>query len=128
MKNGPGLCEVYDCIKGDPGQSMWDDHIRRIDYDVVLTKEPGDSELSDYDVEVLTGLAKKHRDDDWGTMIDIVHQLREWRDPAKLNKKTVPLPASEILRADGADEETIAKVAKEANYHAAVGRLLRNCA
>jgi uncharacterized phage-associated protein len=126
MKNGPVLGDVYDCIKGDPGQSMWDDHIDRVGtYDLVLKKEPGDSELSDYDVEILTDLANKHRNDDWRTMIDVVHQLPEWRDPQKLNRKTVPLPASEILRAVGAAEETIAKVAEETNYHAAVERLFR---
>jgi len=129
MKNGPVLSEVYDCIKSEPtAKSTWDMHIERNGTFLVLKKEPGDSELSDYDVEILTRLAKKHRGDHFGRMIDIVHKLPEWRDPEKLNRKMIPLPASEILRAAGQNEEAIAKVAEEANYHAAVGRLLRNCA
>jgi uncharacterized phage-associated protein len=126
MKNGPVLTEVYDCIKGEPSESVWDAHIERVGaFDVVLKKHPGDSELSDYDVQVLQDIAKRHCDDNFGNMIDIVHQLPEWSNPEKLNRKTLPIPVSEILRAAGKDEETIAKVADDTNYHAAVDRLLR---
>lgn len=125
MSNGPVLSEVYARInKRSPGNSIWNEYIDRIgQYDVVLRQNPGDSELSDYDVEVLTDLAVKHRDHDYNTMISIVHQLPEWHDPKKFGKKSVSLPASEILRAVGANDETIAKVAEATNYHAAVERL-----
>ncbi len=72
------LSEVYDCIKGDPSGSISDQHIEKDGYELVLVKEPGDSELSDYDEDLLNDLAKKHLNDDYSRMIDIVHELPEW--------------------------------------------------
>ena len=123
MENGPVLSEVYNCIKQEPARPLWDEHIARDGrYDVRLIKEAFDDQLSDYDVTVLKDLSTRHRCDDCWRMIDIVHGLREWRDPKPA--RVAPLPASEILRANGVDEETIRALAKQREYFAEVKRIL----
>lgn len=124
MANGPVLSEVYDCIKGEPSGSIWDAHIARIGhYNVALLKNPGDSELSDYDVMVLQGLAEKHRRDNYSRMITIVHGLPEWRHPKPA--KVATLRPTDILLAEGESPEVISAIAKQAAYHQAVDGLVR---
>ena len=122
MANGPVLSEVYNCIKGEPSRSFWDEHIVKDEYDVRLVKEPGDDQLSEYDVEVLRTLATKHRNDSYSRMIDIVHKLREWRDPEPC--KVVPLPAADILRASNIDDDEIDDLAQQNEYFSSVKREL----
>ena len=106
MASGPVLSEVYACIKSRPARPAWDEHIvREGRFDVRLIKDPGDDELSDYDVRLLKELTVKHQCDDYSRMISIVRLLGEWHDPAP--EKVMPLPAAEILRVEGETEATI---------------------
>jgi len=122
MAAGPVLSEVYECIKSEPDHGWWDRHIRTEEYNVHLVEDPGDDQLSDYDVGVLTELAEKYKGASYSHMIDVVHALPEWRDPQP--NKVRSLPAADVLRAAGEDEETIAEHAQNSSYHAAVRRIL----
>ncbi|MCL2725226.1 MAG: Panacea domain-containing protein [Polyangiaceae bacterium] len=83
MKNGPVLSEVYECIKEDRNDGLWDQYIvTEGRYDIRLLEDPGDGELSDFDVDVLTDLAKRYARYSYSMMIDVVHELPEWTDPA----------------------------------------------
>lgn len=106
MDNGPVLSAVYDCIKERPRSfSVWQEYFRKAGYDVELTADPGDGELSDYDVDVLNQQYQKHQAADYSEMIDFVHDLPEWEDPSP--NKSAPLSYEEILRAADVPQETI---------------------
>jgi len=105
MKNGPVLSEVYDCIKGSGQHCFWDAHIATDGFDIRLLNPAGDSHLCDFDVEVLSELAEQYADASFSTMIDVVHELPEWSDPAPA--KVAPLHAADVLRVLGYDEEAI---------------------
>jgi uncharacterized phage-associated protein len=122
MANGPVLSEVYECIKCEPGSGLWDCHVRTDGYDVELLADAGDDQLSDYDVQILTELAEKYRDVSYTKLITVAHQLPEWRHPEPA--KVASLPAVDVLRAVGEDDETIAGQAKQNAYVSAVRRLL----
>jgi len=122
MAKGPVLSEVYDRVKAKRTHPVWDRYIVKDGFDVKLVLSPGGGELSDYDVDGLTSLAAKHRGDSWCRMIDIVHELKEWRDPTP--QKMAPLSPSDILRAEGVDESVIADLARQNEYFAEVGKLL----
>jgi uncharacterized phage-associated protein len=114
MEHGPLASDVYDCIKGSGRHPTWAEHIqRKDDYDVVLVKDPGDDELSDFDVALLTKLFKSYRRYSYSGMIDIVHRLGEWENPGASSK---PLPVEDILRAAGADDEEVGDV-ERINLH-----------
>jgi uncharacterized phage-associated protein len=126
MANGPVLSEVYNCIKGEVevADSLWDHCIRTQGYNVELVEDPGDDQLSDYDVGVLTDLAKKYKRVSYTHLIDVVHGLPEWKHPKPA--KVAPLPAADILRAVGENDEAISDRAKRAKYLAAVDRLIHS--
>lgn len=107
MTNGPVLSAMYDCIKGTRSDcASWKKHFRRAgDYDVALAGDPGDSELSDYEVRLLTALAEKYRDRTFGSMIDECHSLPEWKDPGKGRRED--LAYEQILGANQVSEETV---------------------
>lgn len=92
MKKGPLHSEVYDLIQGDhEGDPVWDQFIKVDGYDIMLSSDPGDSELSDYEVELLTRVAKDYKDiDEWDT-VRITHSFPEW-------KKTYPDPDENTSR------------------------------
>lgn len=104
MKNGPLASDVYHCIKQDSAHQVWADHIRKEGYDVVLVKDPGDEELSDFDVKLLTELFDRYKAYSYSRMIDVVHGLKEWEDPGATS--TVLAPET-ILRGAGATDAEI---------------------
>jgi uncharacterized phage-associated protein len=125
MANGPVLIEVYKCIKGEPSDSYWDQHIASVGpYDVELLKVPGDETLSDYDVDLLVELAKKHFHDDYSRMIDVVHALDEWDHPRP--NKVKPLPAQKILAVEDVPQEDINALVNKRNYIGEVEALLES--
>ncbi|MCL2726679.1 MAG: Panacea domain-containing protein [Polyangiaceae bacterium] len=105
MPLGPVLSEVYECIKEDSTGGLWDQYIVTKGRDIHLIKDPGDGELSDFDVDVLTDLAEQYAQASYSTMINVVHKLPEWTDPSP--KKVAPLYMVDVLLALGDDEETI---------------------
>lgn len=122
MKNGPVLSEVYECIKGDPVSSTWDRYMQRDGYNLSLREEPGDDELSDYDVALLGRLRDEHRSRGYSAMIDYVHALPEWKDPAP--SKVAPLSVATVLSRGGCSADEILDVARTQAYMAGVDRLL----
>jgi uncharacterized phage-associated protein len=107
MRLGPVLSGVYNCVEGAHVDcATWARHFRKQGkYDVALTVSPGDSELSDYDVDVLTALWTKYQKQSYSTMVDIVHRLPEWKNPGA---GAVPLSYDEILEAAELPDATIA--------------------
>ena len=106
MANGPVLSAVYDCIKGNRFEgTAWMKFFRKDGYDVRLEGDPGVSELSDYDIDVLTSLADEYRLASYGDMINVAHQLKEWSRPEDGGADWLPYEA--ILRANGVSEDDV---------------------
>jgi uncharacterized phage-associated protein len=106
MDKGPVLSTVYDCIKGKaPECTSWQECFRIEHFDLVTVADAGDSELSDYDVEVLEALHRQYRSHTLTQMIDVAHRLPEWKDPAPAKAK--PVSHEQILEASGASREQV---------------------
>ena len=106
MDKGPVLSTVYDCIKGNAPQcTSWQECFRIERFDLVAIVDAGDSELSDYDVEVLEALHRQYRSHTYIQMIDVAHGLPEWRNP--FPAKSSPVSHEQILVASGASPEQV---------------------
>lgn len=83
MDKGPILSHTLDLMKDEPLQdeeqrAVWSKYIRRAGYDIELISDPGDSELSDFDIEVLEQIFKEHGDKSYAQLINETHNLPEW--------------------------------------------------
>jgi uncharacterized phage-associated protein len=101
MKNGPVLSRVYDLIKGvAPRADYWDDYIRKVDYSVELTNDPGRGKLSKGEIEKLTEVSERYRTmDDW-ELSEHTHEFPEWKNHYQPDAST-PIPWREMLEAQG---------------------------
>lgn len=113
MTNGPLSSDVYDYIKAAPCHEYWNKHIRKENYDIVLSSNPGDAELSDFDIQLLDSAWEKYGAFDFRQMIKIVHELPEWEDPGQTSEA---LSEVTIMEAGGVARETVAQL-KSRNTH-----------
>jgi uncharacterized phage-associated protein len=86
MKNGPILSNVLDWISyGErPNEQLfWCQHISNPSrYNISLKKDPGESELSKREIELIKKINEKYKTFDQWEMVDICHQiLPEWESP-----------------------------------------------
>lgn len=126
MPNGPVVDTLYGLIKGahprfdaDPDVPAFTRHIRGVgEYDVQLVADVGTGLLSSLELRILDEVYEQHKDHDFGRMIDICHQLDEWKrnDPGGSVKS---LPTEDILRAVGR-EDWIERVRDEAAYQESI--------
>lgn len=108
MGHGPLASDVYDCIKGEGHHPVWAAHIERHGaYDVQLRGDPGDGELSDYDISLLTRLFSTFKHHTYSQMIDVVHELKEWQDPGDTSIRLSP---EAILAGAGVQPDAIAEM------------------
>ena len=122
MRNGPLASDVYDCIKEDAGRHpVWNQFITKEEYNVRLVKDAGDSELSDFDVELLTNMYGRYARYTFRGMIDVVHGLPEWHDPGATSET---LPPEQILRCSGVDDERVADIDSLNGHVSSVANLL----
>ncbi|MEI8374555.1 MAG: Panacea domain-containing protein [Planctomycetota bacterium] len=76
MRQGPLHSEVYDLIK-KPCEP-WVNHIRLDEYDLELVSDPSDSELCDYEVELLSKIAEMYKGFTEWQLVDLTHSFEEW--------------------------------------------------
>jgi uncharacterized phage-associated protein len=108
MKLGPVVSEIYDLIKanGNPEArpSFWGTYIKKPSaYDVSLCQNPGDSELSRAEENLIDEIFKADGHKDGFTLAEETHRMfPEWKDPGS---SSYPIELSEILDALGASED-----------------------
>ena len=94
MDNGPLHSAVYDLIKGQHAHEQdWSAHFRNAPrYNVELYDDPGVSELSKYELEILEKVVKDHLAmEDWDVAVS-THEFDEWRkNYEKGTSKTIPV-------------------------------------
>ncbi len=130
MKCGPLHSEVYDLIQGrHREQPVWDQFMQVRDHAIVLTSDPGDSEVSDYEVELLTRLAAEYQDIDRWKVVRDTHEFPEWKKayPNRDESTSRPIHLRDILDAVGRGDqkrEILAEIQEESREDRNFRRLL----
>lgn len=123
MKDGPVLSRIYDCIKAsDPESRHWQAYIETDGpIDVHLKKNPGNSHLSPFEVEILEGISRKYEAlGDW-ELVDETHKLPEYKKHA-VETSSEDIPFEDILDAIGLGDK-IEEIRAENEAHALAERL-----
>ena len=114
MDNGPVVSRIYDLIREEPdpgAEGIWRKHISEPrNYEVVLLQDPGNSELSRAEEDLIVEVFRRHGSKSRWELRDFSHTLPEWSDP---NGGTVPISIRDILRAGKKTEAEIAEVEAE---------------
>jgi uncharacterized phage-associated protein len=109
MKLGPVLSHVYNLIKGcEPRFDDWDHHIRTQGYVVNLANDPGRGKLSRGEVEKLTEVSERYRNQDQWELSDLTQDFPEWKAhwPEGAVSGSYPIPQEEMITAQN-DHESI---------------------
>ena len=120
MEQGPVLSHVLDLIKDqDAMAGQWDEFIEREDYNIRLVKDPGNDELSPYEIQKLQDVWGRYRTKDEWEMVQMTHEFPEWKNnnPGKSLK---PIPLADILEAVGRKGD-LEKIEETARQSAAFG-------
>ncbi len=85
MVNGPILTHILDLIKDNSRQdeeqrAIWSKYFRTTGFDLDLISDPGDSELSDFDIEILENIFQEHGGKRYTQLINETHNFPEWLD------------------------------------------------
>ncbi|MGE5343068.1 MAG: Panacea domain-containing protein [Candidatus Omnitrophota bacterium] len=119
MKNGPILSNVLDWInlsKAGDETPYWCQYIsisNRNQYDVSLKKDPGETELSIREIELIRKIDEEYKDFDKWQMVDTCHNvLPEWKDP---QGTSIQIPIEDILKATNKTDEEIALIEEDIN-------------
>lgn len=119
MQHGPVLSRTYDTMKNETSDATeWNQFIGRDGYTLELQKDPGNSKLSRFEIELLQRIADDHCDiDDW-QLVELTHQFPEWiRNNPGESSKAISL--DDILDALGLKASS-----EEIHQHLKLGREL----
>jgi uncharacterized phage-associated protein len=116
MERGPLHSTILDLIKGvDCESPTWFENFRTDHYDVEMIQDPGNGELSRYELGLLERIAREYQDDDEWEVGRKTHAFAEFAvdPPAQGRVRTIPLDA--IIDAVGrsADKDAILRDAQE---------------
>lgn len=113
MKFGPVLSEVYNYIKGDDwtDHDYWDRFLRREEYDLVLTADPGVAKLSRYDIRILDTALDKLGHREGIEISELTLEFPEWEEADRrrsLDGRGAELiDIQRMMRAVGCSQEQI---------------------
>ena len=126
MDNGPLHSEVLDLIKGEhPDASVWSRHIEKDGYLVTLILEPGVSELSRCEIQILNRVCDARRNSDDWEIVEETHAFREWAKHHR-PKSSERIPLADILESLNFTPEDVACIRDEAEEAAKIERLSRS--
>lgn len=99
MEHGPTLSGLLDFVNQQrPDNAEWDKYIERTGYEIRLVDEPGNGELSKYEIALLRRIWEENRELGEWQVAQKSEQLPEWKNPGKSSK---PIPLADILNAVG---------------------------
>jgi uncharacterized phage-associated protein len=106
MKLGPVTSNIYNLIKASADSSaptFWSAHIERKDYDVVLTSDPNDTELSEAEERLAEEIFNKDGGKGGFALAEECHkEFPEWENPGN---SSTPIYIESILAALGKSED-----------------------
>ena len=115
MKHGLVLTQILDRIsqkKQEHRAQLWHEFIPRPSPAIFLVhveKEPGTDLLAPADLSVLDEVMTKFAGLDEWELVDVVHELPEWRE----TNSALPVPFEDILRSEEVSEEVIERIEDE---------------
>ncbi len=85
LERGPILSCTLDLMKeklpeDEEQQALWSKYIRKDGYAIKLVLDPGDSELSDFEVQKLEQIFQEHGNKTFWQLIYETHSLPEWQE------------------------------------------------
>ncbi len=107
MKNGPVLSGLYDIIKGQHIDSpRWSEFIERSGYTVRLAHNPGNDQLSRFEIATLQEVAERFASyGDFELVDEVMHKLPEYLKNMPSEGSSTPIPLRDILQGIGRGEE-----------------------
>jgi uncharacterized phage-associated protein len=126
MAHGPVVSQIYDLIREEipPGRaSFWCQHVSEPNhaYEVSLIKDPGNSELSPAEDDLLIEVFRQHGSKTRWELVELCHALPEWEDP---HGSAFPIELRDILKAGRKTDTEIAAIEDELENIAAVQALV----
>lgn len=123
MPLGTAVSHVVHLIRGEDTRPEWSSTFKTThsDYRLQALRDPGTELLCQYEVEKLTAVAARHKDDSRWALKDITHELPEYKknDPGRSSKV---IPLADILEAGGKSGH-LAAIQKAANADRAFARI-----
>ena len=103
--------------------SFWQEHIHREPegYALSVKRDPGDSELCDYEVELLHRVAVEHGSKTWWELRRLTHEFPEYKKNY-LQGSSCSIPLRDLLVAVGRGEQAD-RIIAETQDRAALSRL-----
>jgi len=103
MERGPVLSEVFDLIKrvSHRHSAVWDEHIAREGYLVVLRRTPGTGSLSRGILRKLAEVTERCRSLDHWELSELTHGFAEWKECYTGPRPPATIPREAILKAVG---------------------------
>ena len=125
MDIGPVVSRIYDLIRDEPPPNLfriWQKFISPADnYEVRLLGDPGDSELSGPERELIDEVYAQHGHHNRWTVVEYTRSLPEWTYPDGV---ALPIEYGDILRAANKTELEISVVEEALETAALVERIL----
>ena len=109
MDNGPVLTHILNLIKDDSlhdeeQRAIWSKYFRTTGYDIELISDPGDSELSNFDIEILENIFKEHGAKNYAQLINEAHNYPEWLE-SHTQGTSSEIHLKTLLKALGMEDE-----------------------
>mgnify|MGYP001615162070 CR=1 FL=1 len=125
LPKGPIISEAYDLMKTGKKadvSNFWTTHVMTKKFDLHLKKNPGNSELSEAEAQLVDDVHAMlaHRNK-WDVVQWTHDEFQEWNDPKGGNK---PIQVKDILRAVGKTSKDIQTIKKENSYYHKLNALL----
>lgn len=101
MEHGPTLSSLLDFVKQQRvDNAEWDKYIEKIGYEIRLVADPGNGELSRYEINLLRKIWEKHRELGEWDIAQESEEFQEWKEnnPGKSSKF---IPFKDLLNAIG---------------------------
>ncbi len=122
MRYGPVLSNVLDLIRDRTfGAKEWADFIVTEHNNIRLAEDPGNDELSPFELDILHKVWNEHKDADPFDLATRTHDLPEYAQNPPPEGSSVEIPVEDILRAVGRTD--IEKIANDAEQMVALARL-----
>lgn len=85
LERGPILSCTLDLMKellpeDEEQQALWSKYIRKNGYTIEMVLDPGDSELSDFEVQKLEQIFQDHGKKPFWQLCDETHSFQEWQE------------------------------------------------
>ncbi len=114
MNKGPVLSRVLNLATDETSPNaptLWASSITEPEhYEVALKADPGNDELSQAEIDLLTEIFQKYGKKNRWDLVELAHQLPEWKNP---DGGAIPISYRDILLAGGKTEIEIAAIEDE---------------